>query len=147
MARIQIDKIPAGKDWKRILFTKGIYTLLPSSENSIAMRAGHYTNAKTYINKGFILEITELEEWVEFKSNDTNAHFYRFNLNNLSDFILAVEEYKDDIEKFKIQVNTQMQPTIDGHTQELAAIENWQNGVDAKLKDFENRIKQLEARP
>lgn len=159
--RIVIDKIPPGKNWSKVLFTKGIYSLLPSEDKAIEMRAGGHTNAKTYITKGFILEITELEEWVEFRSNKDFAYFYRFDLNNLGDFIVAVEGYKDDLDKFENHVNTQMQPTIDGHTQELATLDGavtnldlslkqldvWRNSVDATLNNLEARVVALEGRP
>lgn len=125
-------------DWQRILFIKGIYLLSPNKDNSICMRVGNYTNAKTYISKNFILEVEQLEQYFEFKANEDLAYFYRIDLNDIRDFILAVENYKDEFDKFVNQFNQITQPQIEGLVQELENVKQRLSSAESNIQSLQN---------
>lgn len=124
-------------DWQRVVFTKGIYLLSPNKDNSICMRIGNYTNAKTYIAKNFILEVTELEQYFEFKANEEEAYFYRIDLNELRYFIETVEAYRDDFTQFVNKFNKITQPQIEGLTQELENVKNRLSTAESNIQNLQ----------
>lgn len=122
--KIFIDKTEVTTEWKKILFIKGIYKIIPSKENVITMKVGCCSEAKVYIDKCYVLEVTELEQWFEFKSDLPNEYFYRYDLNEVANFIEIVEQYRSEAEELKELVEGQLTTKINKNENDIGEIIN-----------------------
>lgn len=83
-------------DWTEVKFPKGIYKLVPNEPNSVVLKIGTFTNAKSYIDRDFVLEVTEESQTFQFKGTISPAYFWYFDISVILDLANKLLEFQTE---------------------------------------------------
>lgn len=129
---IATEKLNITEEWQPFVFPIGAWKMLTDNPRSIAITEEDTYQVQYMITEDFVI-LCETEKTLYIKSLVPGIELYRYDLNEVANFITQVEEYKQAFEEYKIATDAR-----------LEALEAYKQTNDQRITALEERVSRLE---